>query len=587
MTREYIRKWTVIGIIVGVISGLGAVVFYEMLRLSTRYLLEIGAGFIPPKEGVPLHEALQWVPPKSMYRLLIIMTMGGLLAGLMVYTFAPEAEGHGTDAAIRAYHRNNGKIRPRVPIVKAIASAITIGSGGSAGREGPTAQISAGISSIIADILKLGPDERRLMVATGIGVGIGSIFKAPLGGALLAGEILYKRDMETETIILSLIASPIGYLIFCLFEGYNPVFTMPPVSFAPIHLLFFALLGIIEGVVGIIYIKSFYGTSRVLSKFFEKINLPSHIKPAFGAFLSGLLVLALTRWIDPLAGLGAVGTGYGFLQLAIYNAIPWKLLLVIGIAKIITTSLTIGSGGSGGVFAPGLVIGGTIGGATGIILHNLLPSMIPLSLIPAFVAIGMVSLFGGISKAPIANMVIVSEMTNNYHFLVPAMTAVFISYLVTGENTIYREQIETKTESPAHTHEILSTVLKSLKVKDIMKSHEDILVLSPEDTLMSAVLLSRKTSCKYLPVTKDGKLVGLINTESIENLPVGQLSETPLRTFVIQNPPVVYPDDPLSMALLKIAKNKLDCLPVVKGDNMELAGVITKDDIIFSCGSMI
>ncbi len=576
----YIRKWTLIGIIIGVISGFGAVIFYEMLRFSTKYFLEKGAGFIPPGEGAPLPEALNWVPPGNPYRLLLVITLGGILSGLIVYTFAPEAEGHGTDAAIRAFHRENGKIRARIPIVKAIASAITIGSGGSAGREGPTAQISAGLGSLIADALKLGPEDRRLMVAIGIGTGIGSIFKAPLGGALLAGEILYKRDIETEAIIPALIASPIGYLIFCSFEGYDPMFIMPHVYFRPIHLLFFLLLGVVEGVVGLAYIYSFYRTRDIFSEFFERTGLPQHVKPAFGAFLSGLLVLALIKWVNPLAGLGAVGTGYGFLQLAIYNAIPWKILLLIGIFKIVTTSLTIGSGGSGGVFAPGLVIGGMIGGATGILLHSAFPSVIPLSLVPAFVAIGMVSLFGGISKAPIANMVMVSEMTNNYHFLVPAMAAVFVSYLLTGDNTIYEEQVGSKTESPAHAHEILSLIMRSIKVREIMRSAEDVLTISPMDSLMEALQLSIKTHYRCLPVTENGRLVGLIHTEIAHDIPVEEWDRIPIRDVMIKDPPVVHPNDSLSTALLKITRSGICCIPVVEGEDMTLVGIITKDDII-------
>ncbi len=585
-TRGYIRKWLAIGVIVGIVSGLGAIVFYEMIHLSTKYLLEMGSGFIPPKEGTPLSEALKWNPSENPIQLILIMTLGGLLSGLIVYTFAPEAEGHGTDAAIRAFHRENGKISPKIPIVKAIASAITIGSGGSAGREGPTAQISAGLGSLIADVLKLSPEDRRLVVAVGIGSGIGSIFKAPLGGALLAGEILYKRDMETEAIIPALIASPIGYLIFCSVEGYDPTFIMPSVSFEPVHILLFMLLGVIEGIVGLAYIYAFYGTKDAFSNLFKRTNLPPHIKPAVGAFLSGLIVVALVKWVDPMAGLGAVGTGYGFIQLAMYNAIPWKILLIIGIAKIVTTSLTIGSGGSGGVFAPGLVIGGMIGGATGMLLHAAFPTLVPLSLVPAFVAIGMVSLFGGISKAPLANMVMVSEMTNNYEFLVPAMAAVFVSYLITGDSTIYQEQVETRADSPAHTHELLSMTLRKLKVRDVMLPLENIVWVSPVDSLLKALELSIKTHHKCLPVVDGERLVGILDAEGAGKIPPERWDSIPVSEVMLADIPTIHPDEPLSSAMLKISQSEMECIPVVD-EGMKLVGLITKDDIVSALASEI
>ncbi len=281
-----------------------------------------------------------------------VICFGGLLSGLLVYTFAPpEAEGHGMDAAIKAFHEGK-KVRWRVPpLVKAVTAVLTISTGGSAGgREGPTAQMSAGFGSIAADLLGLSARERRLAIATGVGAGIGTIFMAPLGGgAILAAEILYKQDFETEAIVPAFLASVIGYAIFGLVEGFEPVFGPGVTSWNVSQIPFFILLGVVSTAVGLIYINTFYGTNRIFKKVFSRLKIPNHFKPPLaGAFLTGTFVLALAT-LSPeaaIVGLGSLGTGYGFAQLALYNMLPvGGVLLFLPFAKILTTSLTIGSGG--------------------------------------------------------------------------------------------------------------------------------------------------------------------------------------------------------------------------------------------------
>ena len=206
------KKLILIGVTVGIISGFGAYLFFKGLEYGTAFVMEYLFGAYLPLEGQTATEVAAWTPPPVIWLILPIICAGALLSGLIVYFFAPEAEGHGTDAAIRAYH-GDGKIRWRVPIVKAVASIITISTGGSAGREGPTAQIAAGFGAFIADIFHLSPRERKIAIATGIGAGIGTIFKAPLGGAILAAEILYLRDFEADVVMPSFLASIIGYSI--------------------------------------------------------------------------------------------------------------------------------------------------------------------------------------------------------------------------------------------------------------------------------------------------------------------------------------------------------------------------------------
>src|SRR5581483_11348138 len=208
---RYLAKWLLIGGAIGIVAGLGAIVFYTAIDLVTNFMLGDLVGYLPP---APLGEGAPTISGMARPLILpLVVALGGLISGLIVFSFAPEAEGHGTDAAIAAIHHHRGAIRARIPPIKLLASAITIGSGGSGGREGPTAQISAGFGSLLGQWLKLDVQDRRIAVAAGMGAGIGSIFRAPLGGALMAAEILYLHDLEVEAIVPSLIASIVGYTI--------------------------------------------------------------------------------------------------------------------------------------------------------------------------------------------------------------------------------------------------------------------------------------------------------------------------------------------------------------------------------------
>ena len=410
-----------IAIVVGVISGIGSLLFYEGLKLGSRFFMGYLLNYQMPMEGDSAALIAQWSAPTNMFLLLPIICTGALLSGLLITYLAPETEGHGTDAAIKAFH-TDGRIRRRVPFLKAITAILTISTGGSAGREGPAAQISAGLGSMVADYFNLSPKERRLALTTGIGAGIGTIFKAPLGGAVLAAEILYIRDFEAEAIIPSFLASIIGYSIFGLFEGFDPIFALMPIAWNIWQLPFFLVLGIICALIGLFYISFFYGTRDAFARFFKERNLPLYLKPVSGAFILGVTVIALS-FISPdgqMLGIAGLGTGYGFVQLSLYTMVPLAVLLFLPFMKILTTSLTLGSGGSGGVFAPGLTIGAATGGAVGMIFHILYPSIIPLESVPVFGIVGMIALFGSIANAPIAVLIMVVEMMGNFSLPWPA-----------------------------------------------------------------------------------------------------------------------------------------------------------------------
>jgi len=577
------RRIILIAIVVGIIAGIGALFFFEGLKLGTAFFMEGIVGFQLPKEGQALQDITQWAPPDNLWMILPVICFGGLLSGILVYTFAPEAEGHGTDAAIRAFH-GEGRVRWRVPLVKAVTAILTISTGGSAGREGPTAQMSAGFGSIAADLLGLSARERRLAIATGVGAGIGTIFMAPLGGAILAAEILYKQDFETEAIVPAFLASVIGYAIFGLVEGFEPVFGPGVTSWNVSQIPFFILLGVVSTAVGLIYIHTFYGTNRVFKRVFSRLKIPNHFKPLTGAFLTGTFVLALAA-LSPeaaIVGLASLGTGYGFTQLSLYNMLPIGVLLFLPFAKILTTSLTIGSGGSGGVFAPGLVIGGATGGAFGSLLHLAFPGIVPIESVPVFVVVGMIALFGAISHAPIGVMIMVVEMTGDFSLLVPAMGAVSVAVLLIGQSTIFREQVLNRSRSAAHRDEYTIEILQDIHVGDVMVPRERIVAVSPGDTTGRVLHLIDETLHTGFPVLDgEGKLVGMIALDDVRDNRANGEHDILVEDVMSSRVFTVHHSCSLREALDLMTEHDIHHLPVVPAEDPRmLSGFVTRTDIM-------
>ena len=458
---SYLQKWLILGVLIGTMAGIGAIVFYEALLACTHFFLGTLAGYHVPTpvseggHGASKSFTRPWALP-------LVVGLGALLGGIIVFRFAPEAEGHGTDAAISAVHHNPRGIRFRAVIVKIVASALTIGAGGSGGREGPTGQISAGFASLLARELDLSPADARIAVVTGIGSGIGAIFGAPLGGAVLACEILYRDDFDAAALLPSFVASLVGYVIFGTVVGFTPLFGFAgSYHFSdPTHLVWFALIGVLGGLIGLLYAKGFYG----ISDLFGRLALPRWVKPAIGGVIVGLIALAIPE---------VLGTGYGWIQQSLGHqllTLPLWIVLVLPFARILATGLSIGSGGSGGIFGPGMVIGAFIGASVWRLLEPVVPSM---GHNPApYVIIGMMCCFGGISRAPLAVMLMVAEMTGSLSILGPAMIAVGLAWFIVrrSDDTIYRSQLRTRADAPAQRLLIGMPVLSNVPVRQAMAS---------------------------------------------------------------------------------------------------------------------
>jgi CIC family chloride channel protein len=576
------KRILVIAIVVGVISGVGALLFYEGIRWGTAFFMGYLLKFRYPQEGQTVAEIGQWSEPHSLALLLPILIFGSLMTGILVTRFAPEAEGHGTDAAIRAFH-GDGRIRRRVPVLKAVTAILTISTGGSAGREGPSAQISAGLGSMVADMLGLSPRERRIAMTTGIGAGIGTIFKAPLGGAVLAAEVLYTRDFESDAIVPSFLASVIGYVIFGFFEGYHPIFALGPIVWNAFQIPLFLLLGVLCAAFSMLYIVTFYSCSDRFASFFKRYHLPPFLKPVSGATLLGILVIALSA-ISPegeMLGLACLGSSYGFDQLMMYAMVPLSVLLVLPFLKIIATSLTLGSGGSGGVFAPGLTIGAAIGGALGMTLHLLAPAYVPIETVPVFVIVGMISLFGAVANAPIAVLIMVVEMVGSMSILVPAMAAVGVSTLLKGEETIFKAQVPTKAQSGAHRGEYDQQVLERIFVRDAMTPGAAVRTLFPSDESGTVRDLIRTTGHTGFPVMDHGRLVGIVTNRDTHVGDSGEEVHLSVRDIMTPAPYVIHPEESLEAALEIMVNRDFNHLPVVdEAVPDRLIGFLTRTDIL-------
>ncbi len=568
-----ISTYIVYGVVVGVVAGLGAAAFYYMCQLGLHFLLDNIAGYRPegPFGEPPIFN--ETTVPFRRYLLILIPALGGLLSGFIVYHFAPEAEGHGTDSAIDAFHNKQGKIRSRVPIVKAIASAITLGSGGSGGREGPIAQIGAGFGSFLADKLNLSSRERRILLAAGMGAGIGSIFRAPLAGALFAAEVLYREpEFETEVIIPAMVTTIVAYSTFGLIFNFDPLFAQTGFTFShPFELGPYTVLALVVALASPLYIKCFYGTRHV----FSKLRVPNHIKPAIGGLLAGCIGYFLPQ---------TLAFGYGVIQGALDNSIGIQLLLLIAFGKILTTSLSIGSGGSGGVFGPSMVIGGALGGAVGIVFHSLMPGIVTHP--GAFVIVGMAGFFSAASQSPISTMIMVSEMTGNYNLLVPAMWVCAIAYVVGRRWSIYQKQVATRADSPAHYGDFVKDLLAEIRVRDIFYQ-DDMHRYVPENmTLKDFIPVMTSTNQQNFPVINmDGEMTGIVSINDIREI----LIERELDNLVImkeiadEDVPFVTMDLNLADVLRLFSLNEVDSLPVVEEeDSKKLLGMIRRRDVIIS-----
>jgi CIC family chloride channel protein len=560
--------------LVGLAAGLIGAAFFTALEHLSHVVLVRLVGYVPLRAHGEKLITDTVGPSFRPWLLLVVPALGGLGCGL-VARFVPEVRGGGADATIDAFHHHGGMVRQRVIWAKALASLFTLGTGGAGGREGPTMQIGAGIGSAVARVLGVSARERRILLLAGVGAGMSAVFRTPLGAAILAVELLYRDGFESDALIPSVLSSVVSYSVVISIFGESTLFTHARrFDFIPAHLPLYAVLAVAIALTALGFVALF----RTVQGQFERLRIPAPLKPMLGGLILGALVTPIILWVGARTGtagqgLGILGGGYGAVQSAISGA-PWlpegwsgvALLLALSATKVCAASITIGSGGSAGDFAPSLAIGGLMGGAFGraaqLLTHD--ARIDP----GAFALVGMAAFYGGIAHVPLASLVLVCELAGNYDLLVPLMLALGISYAALRRTGIYHAQAATLRDSPAHRDALLLDLLRSRRVAEFMISDRPFVSFEPRTRAAEVIArVAESTWQDVFPVLDDDRrLVGVIAGETVHVLAgQGDSSRWMIVADFMQPPVCLEPDDDLRSATETLVGSGLRELPVVDG----------------------
>jgi CIC family chloride channel protein len=539
-------------VIVGLGGGLGAVAFRWLINSFTHIFFDV------------MQNWLSFMGPAYV---ILVPAIGGLLVGPMIYFFAREAKGHGVPEVMEAIALRGGRIRPVVVVVKSLASSLCIGSGGSVGREGPIVQIGSALGSTLGQTLKLSDERIRNLVACGAAAGIAATFNAPIAGVIFALEVIlgeFSVRYFSTVVISSVTASVVGRIAF----GDVPAFVVPQYSLvSPWELLLYVLLGILAGLVALLFVRTLY--------WFEDISdawrFPEYVKPAVGGLLVGVLGFYLPQ---------VFGVGYEAMEDALLGKMLLGTMGLLILAKVLATSLTIGSGGSGGVFAPSLFIGAMLGGAFGTLAHQTLPGITAAP--GAYALVGMAAVFAGAAHAPITAVIILFEMTNDYRIILPLMLATVVSVLLAQRlrrENIYTLKLARRGVRLEHGRDI--DVMQGVLVGEAMTTDVD--TVYADLSLVDLDRVFHETHHHGFPVLDgNGELFGVVTVQDLERAkergPVVGLS---VRDITTRQVLVAHPDEPVWAALKRLGTRDVGRLPVVDRQNPKhLVGAIRRHDIV-------
>lgn len=546
-------------LIVGIGAGLGAVIFRRLIE-GVQTLAYDGLGGM-----------LEGIYP---FYFLIIPALGGAIVGPLVYRFAREAKGHGVPEVMEAVALRGGRIRPRVAVVKALASAICIGTGGSVGREGPIAQIGSALGSTIGQLFRLSDDRIRNLVACGAAGGIAATFNAPIAGAIFALEVILGQFHATyfgAVVISAVVADVVAHI----FEGDLRAFAVPEyILISPWELPLYALLGVLAALIAVGFTRSLYLSEDLWDRF----HFPEYLKPILGGILLGVVGILTPK----LAGYPRVfGVGYGTITQALVGQVALQMAVVLLFAKILATIITLGSGGSGGVFAPSLFMGAMLGAAFGEVAHALFPAITAPP--GAYALVGMAAFFSGAAHTPVTSILIMFEMTGDYHIILPLMLATVVSTLIS--RLISRESIYTLklTRRGVHLQQGQDIdVMQGVTVDEAMTTDVDTVPLSMSlDELAGE--FARSHHHGFPVVDEAGELAGVVSIQDLERAkargPIAGRTVADIATR--EGLLVAYPYEPMWKALRQLSRRDVGRLPVVEEEgSRKIIGVVRRSDII-------
>jgi CIC family chloride channel protein len=555
---RHARTWFTLYIlsgVVGIAGGLGAVVFRFMIQgIQDLFFGRLLPFFSLDVKGYNLG-------------IVLLPALGGLIVGPITMKIAQETKGAGIPEVMEAVALRKGRLKKKVALWKIVASSITIGSGGSAGREGPIAQIGASIGSLLGEIFKIERHNAKLLVVCGLSAGIAGTYNAPLGGALFGIEILL-RNIDLIRAVPVILSSVVGAATAVFFLGGSPsVRIAASITWVPSELVFHFLLGLVFGGLSIIWVRAFYAVDEV----FRKWKVTNNLKPSLGGLVTGFLIMLFPFY-------GIMGVGYEGLDLALAGKLTLGLLLLLGALKFIATCFSIGSGGSGGIFAPTLYIGGMFGGAAGLIFHWAFPAVVPEPV--KYSLAGMAALFAGATQAPLNIMVMVPEMCKDFSLLPPIMassvSSFFVAWLFLRGSSIYTLKLKNRgldlRMGQSFTLDVVQ--VEEVMTRKVQKASFDTSVTELEG-------LFEKYDHPGFPVEREGRLLGVVTEKDLET--ALQQSRGSVRVAEICSKEVAftYPDETLHDALDKIDDSGLPILPVVLRDRpWQIVGVISKHDIL-------
>ncbi|MGZ3865784.1 MAG: chloride channel protein [Bacteroidia bacterium] len=565
-------------VVVGAVIGVASMIFSFLMNLLSTFYTSLHVQNQNKTES--LTEKFNFASDHLSSTLIILLlpAFGGLIAGLISHYLCRDASGTGTDEMINAFHFKEGKINTRIPFFKGMATLFTVPTGGSGGKEGPISLIGAGIGVWVAGLVKAGARARRTLLLSGTAAGLGAVFSAPLGGALTAAEMVYKKDIETDALIPCFISSVTAYLIYTAYAGAESAFhILTPEAFHANEIIFYLLLGGLCFVFGWLFIRGFNDTSRL----FAHLKIAPWIKPAIGGLLTGCVAVLFFE---------VTGMGNSFLDYVITGGYPdffathgalsiALTCLCIAFLKIVATTLTIGSGGSAGIFGPSLFIGAMLGAAVGIFTQTVFPEQ-HVS-VASFMVIGMGAFYAGVAHAPIAGIVMIIEMSGNYALLPPIIIVSIFTFLLSRSISFYKNQVENRFKSPAHSYNMRSDVLESSVLKEHFPEFRNLAVVNQNWTFEQVKHYASQIHASDFCVINDNwNYLGMV---SLRNINVKKEDhENPIQNY-IEIIPSVDSGQSLSTTLNVILENDVDKVAITE-DN-KFVGYVRYRDIFIAYNS--
>ena len=550
-----IASGIILSIVVGLGGGLGAVIFRWLINAFHRLFFDGMAG------------SLTFL---GHYSVILVPVVGGVVVGCVIYfTRTGEAKGHGVPEVMEAVWRHGGRIRARVAAVKVLAASICLGSGGSAGREGPIVQIGSSIGSTVAQRFRLPEDWVKTLVACGAAAGISATFNAPIGGIFFALEVILRRVLSPRlgfVVVSSVVAALVAHAFLGDFRTFSvPIeYTLNSYSELPLYIL----LGALCALIATLFIRSLYKVEDG----FNALKFPEYLKPALGGIAVGLI-----GFYNPYL----FGIGYGGVDQVLLGNIGLSALVALLFLKILATSFTLGSGGSGGIFAPSLFMGAMLGGLFGEIVHGLLPGTVAPA--GAYALVGMAAVFAGAAGAPITSFLILFEMTRDYAIILPLLLAVVTSTLLArrlNPESIYTLKLARRGISTRRPEE--AAFLSGVTVGEVMT--RDFPTVSPQMSLTDLMNKLNKTGHHGFPVVdENGELYGFVALTDVENRIAGGTKDITVADIATRKLVVSYPDESLSEVVehLGMGTAEIGHIPVVSREAPgKLLGILRRHDII-------